>query len=153
VQQVTRVSVGLALLCVGVGCRQLSDKSLADLTHEDPVVRARAAALLGNLNRRDAVPGLIARLDDEAAAVRSMSALSLRKISGRHFGYNPRDSASARTAGMARWQQWWERETSASPGSPAGRPGAGDAAPTTRPGLDTRAPASRASGGTGAAPR
>ena len=41
--------LGVAL--IGVGCRQVSDKYVADLTHDDPIVRVRAAARLGNLDR------------------------------------------------------------------------------------------------------
>ena len=130
----------LGVVLIGAGCRQVSDKYIADLTHGDPVVRVRAAARLGNLNRKDAAPDLIARLDDEDEAVRSVAAMSLRHISGRHFGYNPREDAPGRAEAIGRWQAWWERETGTSSGrsvrepvgrSPGSRPSA--AGPTTRP--------------------
>ena len=117
-----RAWVVCGIVVAAAGCRGYGDKYVAELTHEDPAKRARAAAILGQLGRRDAVPGLIVRLRDEDREVRWSAVWSLRHLSGRHFGYEPRHDPATQTDAILRWQRWWERQGSRSPGLGAEEP-------------------------------
>ena len=125
--------VMVGLVGAATGCGSLADKYMAELTYGDPAIRAQAAARLGAMKHTDAIPNLIARLNDEDRVVRSMAVQSLQHMTGRHFGYNAGDDASARAPAIRRWQQWWERETGRSPGSSAGEVESPARSPSTAP--------------------
>ncbi|HYN94126.1 MAG TPA: HEAT repeat domain-containing protein, partial [Pilimelia sp.] len=60
--------------------RGIAQSALVDLRARGAVRRARAAEALGNLGRRDAVPGLCALLDDPDAEVRVVAVRALGRI-------------------------------------------------------------------------
>lgn len=68
--------------------------------------RARALAQLGDWSETNL---LIDALRDDDAYVRAVAARTLEGLTGESFGYDPRAEASAREAGVARWERWWER--------------------------------------------
>ncbi len=60
--------------------RGVGDRALRDLGRRGPVRRARAAEVLGNLGRRDAVPAMSALLDDRDPDVRLVAIRALGRI-------------------------------------------------------------------------
>jgi tetratricopeptide (TPR) repeat protein len=71
-----------------------------NLQHKDPMVRQRAAEILGLKKELSAVPYLIEGLADSEPAVSAACGVALRQISGQELG----------DAGA--WREWWRREGS-----------------------------------------
>jgi len=82
------------------------------LEDADLYVRMAAARILGDLNSTDAVSALIDALDDVEAPVREAAVVSLRKITGRHFRFDPMGGEAERARRVKAWREWWEDEQS-----------------------------------------
>lgn len=100
-------------LCYALG--QLKAKSaylleLGSLRHGDAGVRNHAAWALGEIGFASCAPELIRLLADGDQMVRRRAAESLRKLSGKSFGYDPKGGAAERAASAAKWAAWWRRE-------------------------------------------
>ena len=78
------------------------DKLINQLKDKDWTVRLLAAIDLGKIGDNRAVEPLVTALKDKdwhaQGGVRKQAALSLRKITGKHFGEAPE-----------KWQKWWEQ--------------------------------------------
>ena len=73
-------------------------------------VRARAAGLDEQVPDAQAIPALIAHLNDEDAVVRLSSHEALRQRTGRDFGYLPYGLPEERAEAASRWEGWWETQ-------------------------------------------
>ena len=86
-------------------------------------VRRAAAVEVGERDRWDSIPRLIARLDDPDREVRAASAASLRRLTNQWFGYRAAASLGSRRSAADRWRQWWQVQGGTAP-SEGGRPAA-----------------------------
>lgn len=94
---VMRLAAAIALTELGVDdCYLLLAEFLDD---SDPRVRAEAVELIAGQREVQAVPLLIARLDEEHGALRLRIARVLRLLTGQDFGYSG-----------GRWGAWWRAE-------------------------------------------
>jgi len=82
-------------------------KAIEGLSDPDQHVRSQAASLLGAKKVREAVPGLIERLDDDRDIVRAAAHRALRAIAGKDFGYDPTDEKAERGKAIQSWRDWW----------------------------------------------
>lgn len=73
-----------------------------------PNVRRAAAAEVGERDRWDSIPRLIARLDDRDREVRATAAASLRRLTNQWFGYRASASVGSRRNAADRWRRWWQ---------------------------------------------
>lgn len=64
---------------------------------ESPVVRARAARMLGRIDRWDGFDDLVSALNDPSLRVRAEACGAIEQKLGRGFGYDPQMAASQRT--------------------------------------------------------
>lgn len=62
-----------------------------------PIVRARAARMLGRIDRWEGFDDLVSALNDPSLPVRAEACAGIERKLGRGFGYHPRISASQRT--------------------------------------------------------
>jgi len=70
----------------------------------NPSVRRAAAEDLGNRKEEASAPALVELLKDQDATVRETTVQSLRKITGRRFGFRSDSSERRRAAAAGRWQ-------------------------------------------------
>ncbi len=70
------------------------------LTDDEPVVRQRAAASIGEARMEELLPDVAARLEDPHIKTRAVAHTALRALSHRDLGYDPRD-----------WLLWWKRRS------------------------------------------
>ncbi len=75
-----------------------------------PAVRRGAADELGRREVFEAVPDLLARVEDDDVAVRTASVASLRRLTNRMYDLEATDLPAVRTAAVGRWRAWWSRE-------------------------------------------
>jgi hypothetical protein len=92
------------------------------LQDPNPTVAATAAAEAGQQDDPKAVPYLVARLEDDDPSVRMAASQSLRRITGRQFGYRFYDDPSKRSAAVARWRAWLKRDWAQGPAGDANCP-------------------------------
>lgn len=117
------VARGGQMIVNGPGCTQLDvarpivEAILESLPLERVSVHASAAneplrrAAIAELARRrahEAVPQLLAALDDPAPPVRAAAVFGLRELSGMWYGYDPDADVHSRRGAAAKWRQWWE---------------------------------------------
>jgi len=76
----------------------------------DIFVRMATARVLGDLGTMRAAPVLIGVLGDSEASVREAAVVSLRRLTGEKFSFDPEAKASDRVKRTKQWQEWWERE-------------------------------------------
>jgi hypothetical protein len=100
-----RLSLPLLAL-LGLGC-SIAPKTFRALSHPSAIVRARAMGLGDNLPESEAIPPLIARLDDPDAVVRLSANEELRRRTGKDFGFVPWADTAERAPAVARWHDWW----------------------------------------------
>ena len=74
------------------------------------VERTQAVMAAGERNDRAKIPALINRLEDDDDAVRLAAINSLRKMTGKDFGYVAYDDEKTRRAAVAKWREWWKKE-------------------------------------------
>jgi len=75
-----------------------------------PAVRRGAADELGRRGAFEAVPELLARVEDDDLSVRTASVASLRRLTNRMYDIEATDTPAVRTAAVTRWRAWWTRE-------------------------------------------
>ncbi|GEM_PF-3699382 len=75
----------------------------------DSLPRNRLAAIRGlqALATTDAVPSLIAALEDREEGVRAGANAALIQITGRDAGFDPSASEQERLVSYSRWEKWW----------------------------------------------
>ncbi len=83
----------------------------------DNALRIDAAVHAAESNDARAVPDLVRLLDSDDPATRLVAIRSLEKITGTTNGYDYAGNASAREAGMERWQAWLKARTPAADAS------------------------------------
>lgn len=105
---------GLCFVAIGlVGCVASTPETgtiYQRLQNEDPAVRINAIIQAGERKDTKAVPLLVGRLSDTQSDVRLFAAISLRKITGKDFGWRAYDPADKRNHAIERWQQWIKKE-------------------------------------------
>ena len=79
--------------------------SLAALEDDNPAVRIRAIKWAGQNEVSAAVPLLVDRLTDEDQAARFYAIQSLRRITGKSYGYDYKSDARKRAEAIERWRQ------------------------------------------------
>lgn len=69
----------------------------------------RTAALLkaADAGDADAIPDLISMLDSADPAQRMLAAMTLRRMTGRDFGFHYAAEETQRRLAADRWQRWW----------------------------------------------
>lgn len=72
----------------------------------DNALRIDAAVHAAESSDTRAVPDLVRLLDSDDPATRLVAIRSLEKITGTTLGYDHAGTASAREAGVQRWQAW-----------------------------------------------
>ena len=92
------------------GCRT-GVRSFAELNDPAPFVRARAAGLDDLVSDAQAIPALIAHLEDEDPVVRLSSHEALRDRTRQDFGFIPWGTPEERAAAVSRWRSWWQSQT------------------------------------------
>jgi len=102
-----RVARGLARL----GWKTIPEPPLGALRDRDPRVRGIAAASLGVLGLRGAVPSLIDGLEDRDPDVEDECLDALFLLTGRDDAYDRDDPAEAKAAVRRGWREWWGRES------------------------------------------
>lgn len=101
----TRAVIAEILATADVG--RLRSVHLASVA---PAVRRGAAEELGRRDAFDAVPDLLARVEDDDVAVRTAAVASLRRLTNRMYDLEATDPPQVRTAAVGRWRAWWGRE-------------------------------------------
>jgi len=102
-----------ALVAIGVGLAGCAPAGLGReslytrLQSEDHQVRIQAVVEAGRTGDRGAVPYLVELLGD-APAVRLFAIESLRRITGRDFGYRSYADEASRREAIGRWRRWLE---------------------------------------------
>jgi hypothetical protein len=108
----------IALAAAGcVGPRHLTEPQM--LRSSVGVERAEAATAIGERMDRSRVDDLLRLLEDDDPAVRLAADHSLKKISGKDFGFVPYDDEVKRRPAVAAWREWWAAESRRVPASPA----------------------------------
>ena len=79
-----------------------------DMKSTSPEVRAAAADQLGHLRDFDAMPLLLAAMDDEDVEVRGRAGTAVGKILGVDFYFRADDPPTERRQAKARMTQLWE---------------------------------------------
>ncbi|MEW4570147.1 HEAT repeat domain-containing protein [Tautonia sp. JC769] len=103
--------VGLSIAPIA-GCRT-GVRDFAELNDPAPFVRARAAGLDESVGDAQAIPALIAHLEDSDPVVRLSSHETLRQRTGQDFGFVPYGTPEDRAAAVARWRSWWATQSNA----------------------------------------
>lgn len=125
---------GRARAVIAEVLRDLPDPRLAArLDSPSAAVRAGAAAELGRRGRWGSIAALIERLDDPDAGVRQAAVAALRRLTGRHQGFDPLARPLARRTATTRWREWWQRVGRAAPAADAPPPPAPAASPPPAP--------------------
>ena len=75
-------------------------------THE--YNRFLAATVLGKWEARTSVPFLIEALGDSFSFVREAAVVSLRKLSGQNFRFDPVGEEVGRGLSIQSWNTWWQ---------------------------------------------
>lgn len=97
-------------IVLGPILRDASDEGvLAALASPYPVVRAAAAAAVGERRADSLGHRLIVLLEDGDIRVRRASIASLRMLTGEFLEYRPDDPPSARAESADRWDEFWQR--------------------------------------------
>ncbi len=86
-------------------CASAVLKSLHDV---DDQVRKSAIIICGTLKLRQSTPALITLLDDSDTDMQKEAVLSLRKISGVHFGFKLAAQKRGNKAAINKWRLWWQ---------------------------------------------
>jgi len=106
----TQLGVAVCLAAVAsaclIGCGQRPLSLYEGLQSGQHDVVARSAVKAGQQRDVGAVPYLIDRLEHESPAVRVAAIGSLRRITGRDFGYSPLSDPSHRRKAVRQWRQW-----------------------------------------------
>jgi len=100
-------------LCYALGqlkAREAYELELKALGHADAGVRNHAAWALGEIGILACSPELIRLLADPDAMVRRRAVESLRKLSGKSFGYAPGGGRSERAGAAKKWAGWWRAD-------------------------------------------
>lgn len=93
----------------------------SEASRQEPVRRRTAMHILTDTAPIWMLPDLIALLEDEDAQVRVAAARGLTRLTGQRQGLEPEQWAGERaelSAGLARWQQWWQEHRYACPAPP-----------------------------------
>jgi hypothetical protein len=94
-----------AMIAGSSGC-SLAPKTFRSIHHPAPLVRARSVGLSERLPEGQAVPALVARLDDTDPVVRLAAHEELKRRTGQDFGYVPWDDPQPRAKAVSRWRSW-----------------------------------------------
>jgi hypothetical protein len=113
--------LGLALVSLaGCGDRQLTWQEKMDSSAG--VEREQAVMTVADQNNRAAIPQLIQRLEDDDIAVRMAAIDSLRKMTGKDFGYVAWDDEVKRREAVRQWKAWWQSEGGRATAPTGGKP-------------------------------
>ncbi|MBI3272998.1 MAG: HEAT repeat domain-containing protein [Planctomycetes bacterium] len=85
------------------------------LKDANPSNRASAARELGKRAALDAIPALLAALEDEVGPVRARADEALQALTGLNQGFGADLPAAERKDAASRWQAWWSRNASKPP--------------------------------------
>ena len=99
------IAAALASIAI-VGCGT-APKSFRSLVDPAPLTRARAVGLGDRVPDQQAIPALIARLEDPDPVVRLSADEGLRKRTGQDFGFVAWAEPGERAAAVGRWDAWW----------------------------------------------
>jgi hypothetical protein len=88
------------------------DAIVSALKDGDESARASAARLLGLVRCADAVPQLIDALEDTDPQVRVQAAAALARITRQTFGPGQQATPGEAKRAIARWRQWWSKQSS-----------------------------------------
>ncbi len=118
---------GLALAAGMAGCVASTPQGgtlYQRLQSEDPAVRIDAIIQAGNRKDTKAIALLVDRLDDVLPDVRLFASISLRKITGKDFGWRHYDPPGLRDQAIGRWRKWVSKQHAkrASTSAPASGP-------------------------------
>ncbi len=91
--------------------------ALAAFHDVDQRVRKTAAVIMGSLMAEEAITGLITLLNDPDKDVQVSANSSLKKITGKDFGFNASASRARKDDAIEDWTKWW-RENQAKFGRP-----------------------------------
>ena len=95
----------MTLLVGSNGCG-LAPKTFKSIRHPAPLVRAQSVGLSERVPERQALPALVARLDDTDPVVRLAAHQELKRRTGQDFGYVPWDDPEPRAQAVLRWKTW-----------------------------------------------
>lgn len=76
------------------------------MADDDPAVRIRAMREAVDRERRDLLPSLVNRLEDDDPAVRLFAIVALERMTGQRFAYRPESDRSERQAAVAAWRTY-----------------------------------------------
>ena len=99
----------LMLTYLVAGCAS-ENANLEGLQSESPIIRMRSCARLERGAGIEAVPELLAKLDDSDPAVRLVSHQALIKITGEDFGYRAWEAPLDRRESIEKYAKWWEEK-------------------------------------------
>lgn len=88
----------------------------ADPTGGQPQIACAAIRHFARAEFVEAIPDLIAALDDPSREVRACAAESLAGLTGRDFTFDPAADGPSNEQAIARWRAWWEQRASVSAG-------------------------------------
>jgi HEAT repeat protein len=95
---------GTLLLSIALaGCAQPKGRGLLD---EDASFKIPAIKEAAEQSDADAIPQLVAALEDDDAAVRFYAIEALRRLTGQTFDYHFYDDEPDRQPAVARWKSW-----------------------------------------------
>jgi HEAT repeat protein len=96
----------LFVLLAVAGCAQPKGRGLVD---DDASFKIPAIKAAVERNDADAIPDLVAALNDDDAAVRFYAIQGLRRLTGQTFDYRFYDDEPQRQQAVQRWKQWLEQ--------------------------------------------
>lgn len=91
------------------GERAVVPHLLPMLKDSDTFVRMVSARVLGDAKCAESVGALIDALEDSEPSVREASAIALRDITGRDFGFDPLANEGERAKRVRAWRDWWKK--------------------------------------------
>ena len=80
------------------------------LMHSDPHVRVQALIKASEEQRVDLFPEVLTSLRNRDGAVRLVSGVVARKLSGQDVKFKPFGSTEEQERAIERWHSWWEKE-------------------------------------------
>ncbi len=76
-----------------------------------PVIRARAAYLLGQIGDKSSIPFIWPLLEDAELYVQSQAKYALEQLTQHSAGYEHEDMPETKRAAILQWRTWWESQT------------------------------------------
>jgi hypothetical protein len=86
------------------------EKQIGILRNGQIYAQLNACSRLAELNAEDAIPDLIHALDSDSYALRNAANRALIKITGKDFGFDPKQHRRSRAPFVEKWRDWNEAE-------------------------------------------